>query len=45
VPAAGIVSIDLARSMLQLMPNTYVLVVSTENITQVQHPWDGRTAG
>lgn len=35
-PAAGIASIDLARSMLQLMPNTYVLVVSTENITQVQ---------
>lgn len=25
---------DLARQMLQLMPNTYVLVVSTENITQ-----------
>lgn len=33
-PAAGIISLDLARQMLQLMPNTYVLVVSTENITQ-----------
>lgn len=33
-PAAGIVAIDLARQMLQLLPNTYVLVVSTENITQ-----------
>jgi predicted naringenin-chalcone synthase len=32
--AAGVISLDLARSMLQLMPNTYVLVVSTENITQ-----------
>lgn len=32
--AAGIIAIDLARQMLQLMPNTYVLVVSTENITQ-----------
>jgi hypothetical protein len=32
--AAGIIAIDLARQMLQLMPSTYVLVVSTENITQ-----------
>lgn len=32
--AAGIISIDLARQMLQLLPNTYVLVVSTENVTQ-----------
>ena len=31
---AGIVAIDLARQMLQLYPNTYALVVSTENITQ-----------
>ena len=31
---AGIIAIDLARQMLQLLPNTYVLVVSTENITQ-----------
>jgi hypothetical protein len=34
LPAAGVVAIDLARQMLQLYPNTYVLVVSTENITQ-----------
>eukprot|EP00879_Flechtneria_rotunda_P017594 GHRR01018444.1.p1 GENE.GHRR01018444.1~~GHRR01018444.1.p1 ORF type:complete len:456 (+),score=130.64 GHRR01018444.1:379-1746(+) len=32
--SAGIVAVDLARQMLQLLPNTYVLVVSTENITQ-----------
>jgi len=32
--AAGIIALDLARQMLQLLPNTYVLVVSTENITQ-----------
>lgn len=32
--SAGIVAIDLARQMLQLIPNTYALVVSTENITQ-----------
>jgi predicted naringenin-chalcone synthase len=31
---AGIIALDLARQMLQLLPNTYVLVVSTENITQ-----------
>ncbi|KIZ01226.1 3-ketoacyl-CoA synthase 4 [Monoraphidium neglectum] len=32
--SAGVVSIDLARQMLQLLPNSYALVVSTENITQ-----------
>ncbi|KAF6264839.1 FAE1/Type III polyketide synthase-like protein-domain-containing protein [Scenedesmus sp. NREL 46B-D3] len=32
--SAGIIAIDLARQMLQMLPNTYVLVVSTENITQ-----------
>jgi len=32
--SAGIIALDLARQMLQLLPNTYVLVVSTENITQ-----------
>eukprot|EP01025_Chloroclados_australasicus_P032699 TRINITY_DN3313_c1_g1_i1.p1 TRINITY_DN3313_c1_g1~~TRINITY_DN3313_c1_g1_i1.p1 ORF type:complete len:510 (-),score=43.66 TRINITY_DN3313_c1_g1_i1:328-1857(-) len=32
--SAGIIAIDLANQMLQLHPNTYALVVSTENITQ-----------
>ena len=32
--SAGVVAIDLAKQMLQLHPNTYALVVSTENITQ-----------
>lgn len=32
--SAGVIAIDLARQMLQLYPNTYALVVSTENITQ-----------
>jgi 3-ketoacyl-CoA synthase len=31
--SAGVVAIDLARQMLQLHPNTYVLVVSHENLT------------
>ncbi|KAE8700969.1 3-ketoacyl-CoA synthase 1 [Hibiscus syriacus] len=30
---AGLISIDLAKSLLQSNPNTYALVVSTENIT------------
>jgi 3-ketoacyl-CoA synthase len=34
VPAASPIAIDLARQMLELYPNTYALVVSTENITQ-----------
>jgi 3-ketoacyl-CoA synthase len=29
-----VIAIDLARQTLQLHPNTYALVVSTENITQ-----------
>ena len=33
-PPAGVIAIDLARQMLQLYPDTYALVVSTENITQ-----------
>jgi hypothetical protein len=33
-PAASVISIDMARQMLQLYPDTYALVVSTENITQ-----------
>jgi len=32
--SAGVVAVDLARQMLQLYPNMYALVVSTENITQ-----------
>eukprot|EP01023_Acetabularia_acetabulum_P019368 TRINITY_DN1985_c0_g1_i1.p1 TRINITY_DN1985_c0_g1~~TRINITY_DN1985_c0_g1_i1.p1 ORF type:complete len:532 (-),score=95.35 TRINITY_DN1985_c0_g1_i1:1077-2603(-) len=32
--SAGIIAIDLAQQMLQLYPNSYALVVSTENITQ-----------
>lgn len=30
----GVIAIDLARQTLQLVPGTYALVVSTENITQ-----------
>jgi 3-ketoacyl-CoA synthase len=29
-----VIAVDLARQMLQLCPDTYALVVSTENITQ-----------
>jgi len=32
--SAGVIAIDLARQMLELKPNTYALVISTENITQ-----------
>lgn len=32
--SAGVISIDLARDMLQIHRNTYAIVVSTENITQ-----------
>lgn len=31
--SAGVIAIDLAREMLELYPNSYVLVVSHENIT------------
>ncbi|CAL9192940.1 3-ketoacyl-CoA synthase 11-like [Musa acuminata AAA Group] len=31
--SAGLVSIDLAKNLLQVHPNSYALVVSTENIT------------
>ncbi|KAL5852844.1 hypothetical protein ACOSQ3_007962 [Xanthoceras sorbifolium] len=31
--SAGIISIDLAKQLLQVHPNSYALVVSTENIT------------
>ncbi|KAL1534841.1 Protein Nef [Salvia divinorum] len=32
--SAGVISVDLAKDMLQLQRNTYAVVVSTENITQ-----------
>ncbi|CAN0857276.1 3-ketoacyl-CoA synthase 2 [Linum grandiflorum] len=32
--SAGLISVDLARDLLQVHPNTYALVVSTENITR-----------
>ncbi|RYR17691.1 hypothetical protein Ahy_B03g062388 [Arachis hypogaea] len=32
--SAGVIAIDLAKNMLQVHRNTYVVVVSTENITQ-----------
>ncbi|XP_021895183.1 3-ketoacyl-CoA synthase 11 isoform X2 [Carica papaya] len=31
--SAGLISIDLARNLLQVQPNTYALVISMENIT------------
>ncbi|KAJ6840598.1 3-ketoacyl-CoA synthase 11-like [Iris pallida] len=31
--SAGLISVDLARNLLQVHPNSYALVVSTENIT------------
>ncbi|GAV69572.1 FAE1_CUT1_RppA domain-containing protein/ACP_syn_III_C domain-containing protein [Cephalotus follicularis] len=31
--SAGLISIDLAKNLLQVIPNSYALVVSTENIT------------
>ena len=34
VSPAGVIAVDLARQTLQVVPNTYALVVSTENITQ-----------
>ncbi|KAJ6379530.1 hypothetical protein OIU76_016216 [Salix suchowensis] len=32
--SAGIISVDLAKDLLQVHPNSYALVVSTENITR-----------
>ncbi|GAV81424.1 FAE1_CUT1_RppA domain-containing protein/ACP_syn_III_C domain-containing protein [Cephalotus follicularis] len=32
--SAGVIAIDLAKDMLQVLRNTYAVVVSTENITQ-----------
>ncbi|KAH0871638.1 hypothetical protein HID58_078660 [Brassica napus] len=33
-PSAGVIAVDVAKSLLQVHRNTYALVVSTENITQ-----------
>jgi hypothetical protein len=30
---SGVIAVDLARQMLQLYPNSYALVLSTENLT------------
>ena len=32
--SAGIIAVDAASRLLQLTPNKYALVVSTENMTQ-----------
>ena len=32
--SAGVIAVDLAKDLLQVHRNTYVVVVSTENITQ-----------
>lgn len=36
--SAGVIAIDLARQMLQLYPDSYALVVSTENLTYNWYP-------
>ncbi|GBF95889.1 hypothetical protein Rsub_08480 [Raphidocelis subcapitata] len=41
--SASLVAIDLARKALQLMPNSYVLVVSHENITNNWYPGQDRS--
>jgi 3-ketoacyl-CoA synthase len=33
VLCSGVIAVDLARQMLQLYPNSYALVLSTENLT------------
>ena len=35
--SAGVIAVDLAKDLLQVHRNTYVVVVSTENITQHQY--------
>ncbi len=40
---ASLLSIDLARKILQLQPDTYVLVVSHENITNNWYPGADRS--
>eukprot|EP00878_Enallax_costatus_P002014 GHUV01002178.1.p1 GENE.GHUV01002178.1~~GHUV01002178.1.p1 ORF type:complete len:506 (+),score=137.11 GHUV01002178.1:244-1761(+) len=36
--SAGVIAIDLARQMLQLYPDSYALVISTENLTYNWYP-------
>lgn len=36
--SAGVIAVDLARQMLQLYPDSYALVVSTENLTYNWYP-------
>jgi 3-ketoacyl-CoA synthase len=36
--SAGVIAVDLARQMLQLFPDSYALVVSTENLTYNWYP-------
>jgi predicted naringenin-chalcone synthase len=38
LPPAGVIAVDLARQMLQLYPDSYALVVSTENLTYNWYP-------
>ena len=39
---AGVIATDLARQMLEIYPNTYALVVSTENLTHNWYPGTSR---
>jgi hypothetical protein len=41
-PAAGVIATDLARQLLTIYPNTYALVVSTENLTYNWYPGTNR---
>jgi 3-ketoacyl-CoA synthase len=41
--SAGVIAVDLARQMLQLVPGTYALVISTENITQNRYVGNARS--
>ncbi|KIZ06635.1 3-ketoacyl-CoA synthase 4 [Monoraphidium neglectum] len=40
--SAGVIAADLARQMLEIYPNTYALVVSTENLTYNWYPGTNR---
>ncbi|CAO2823106.1 unnamed protein product [Amaranthus hypochondriacus] len=41
--SAGIISVDLAKDLLQVHPNTYALVVSVEGLTQNWYPGNNRS--
>ncbi|KAK1592350.1 hypothetical protein Q3G72_023443 [Acer saccharum] len=41
--SAGLISIDLAKQLLQIHPNSYALVVSTENITYSSYEGNERS--